>query len=479
MIYDGDQFLKGALYRTKGNYKKNYRSFVSYLCKSRIPCLKRNGFYLAILQMRVIDEVNHIEKSILEDNKEKSALLAEGKDTADVDDRLHVNKSTRRILLTIMDGVVARNLKFDRPILRVMCENKQSGTLQKQEYDNILVSKKLLLSFGLDGIRIVSDITRYLRIGDLIQITAEGKIRIYEAKTKKGVTTLRDVQAVFNTIKSEQLPKNQPKRLMVAQMAIINRRISIPVEVSSVHDKYKERIGIEIVDIDFRIKHHLKLVKTLLKKSEKDIVTFDSPEDGYFISVLNCGTLTTQNAAQNLDKLKAITPDWAKSRNGEVFRVNSFDTFYNEDNEFPRNILPYSVYPFPVKTCIKLMTGELYVTVFFDSNILKKRLEASGWIVTEGNYFEQVRDIENYEKKRRDNDNMFSSQDPALFQISKLAPNGKIYQSCILSTQVLNMMFSFYSIDFLVDYANKQFEDANGIARNIAHNFVDEKNIFI
>jgi len=479
MIYDKKQFIAiQSTLRTK-NHKANFESFVKFLSHSRLPFLKQNGFFLALLQNGLMKSIVLMQQEVSKLNKEKSISLKEGTDTKDLDLALTVNKETLRVLFTIADGIAVRSFKFNRPILRLMAENNNSGHLVKNSQDHISLIRRMLFSFH--NIRIINDLTRFLRIGDITVIDKNGKIVIYEVKTdtKTGETKLKDVNSIFDGMKSGDMPNKQNRRHLVAQMAIINGRISIPEDVASVNDKYKERVGVDIINLDFQIKNHLKKVNELLNKSRTEILISDLLENGYVVNILSSDKTTTENQIEFLKKLKGLIPKWAEEKNGTTFRFSNYDTFIYEDGEFPRNALPYSVYPFSVDNCVRLMTGDIYMDTYFDSAFLRKKLENVGWTVKDGNYFDLVRNIESYKKIRRDNDQMFSTKDPVLFDISRETSYGT-YNNSILITQVLSMMISLYSIDFLVDAVNKQFEDSKpGEGRYISINYVDETNIFI
>lgn len=479
MIYDVEQFVSGFAYVKTGIYKKNYRAFTKYLRYSRIPFLKKNGFYLAVLQNGFINSMVFIQKEISRFSKEKTSLLKEGANTTKVDKKLDINKNTLRILYTIMDGVVVRNLKFNRPFLRVMSENRASGPLEKDSYDNVALLRNLLFRFK--GVRIINDITRFLRIGDVTQIK-DGKIVIYETKTNitTGVTKIRDINNIFQEMRSGNVPNRQNRRQLVAQMTFVNGRISIPEDVSSVDSKYKERVGVEIIDVDFPIKNHLTKIERMLNRSEEEILVSDLVEDGYLINVFNCGKVSSEEIEKYFEKTKQILPEWTKLRNGETFRTSNYDTFIYTDGEFPRIALPYSVYPFSIKNCVKLMTGEIFVSIYFNISTLKQKLEQAGWGVKEGDYFDLVKNIEAYKKEPQKKGEMFSKKDPVLFEIGRQVPSGIFYVTSIPVTYILNMMLSFYSTDFIVDTVNKQFENSEeGNRRHLANNFIDEENIFI
>ncbi len=302
MVYDKKQFaaIQSSL-RTK-IHKYNFKRFLKFLRYSRLPFLKQNGSFLALLQDGLMNSIVHIQEKTSKLGKEKGLAIAKGEDTKNLDLPITLNKEALRILFTITDGIAVRSFKFNRPILRLMSENKSPGNLVKDSQDHVSLLRKMLFSFR--DIRIINDLTRFLRIGDITSIDKKGKIIIYEAKTntKTGETKLKDVNSIFDGMKSGYIPNKQNRRHLVAQMAIVNNRISIPEDVASINDKYKEKVGVEIVDLDFPIKNHLNKVEKLLNLSRRNIITSELLEKGYVVNVLSSDKTTTENQIEFLDK---------------------------------------------------------------------------------------------------------------------------------------------------------------------------------
>ena len=480
MIHNTKQYIDTQYFININNHKKNFKHFLKFLRFSRIPFLKQNGLFLALFQYSAIDAIAFTQEEITKLNKEKKTAVESNVNTEKIDRQIFVNKELLRIIFTIVDGIAVRSFRFNRPVLRLMSENNNPGHLVKDSQDHPALLKQLLSHFR--HIRIINDITRFLRIGDVTNIYKDGKIVIYEAKTdvKTQKTRIISVGKIFDElIRNRNIPNRQNQRLLNVQMSIINNRISIPERVGSVDEKYKEKVGVDILDLDFPIKNHLKKVNQLLTLSNKSIIQTYTLEDGYIINILSCDKLTLKNQLIYLDKLKDLVPNWSSKIDGTTFEVSNYDTFFHEDGEFTRNILPYSVYPFSSKNCLRLITGDVYIIIYFDSSFLKKKLQDNGWSVENGDFFDIIQSKEPFKKTLRDNNNMYSTKEPVVFKLSKETSYGT-YTSSILGTQVLNMMFSFYSTDFLMDSVNKQFEISKpGVNRFATHNYLDEKNIFI
>lgn len=483
MIQEPKYFLQTIEFIRSKGYIRNYKTLLKILRQSRLPFLRHNRYFLSILQLGVIQTIVYLQDEISILNKKRADAIKNNQDVSAIDKALRGNKETLRVIFTIMDGVVARTFKFDRPILRVMSENKQLGHLRKAEFDHIGLLNDLVISLRSRGICIANDITRYLRIGDATVIDEKGKTIIYEAKTDTttGETKLIDAGSIYTNIlaNGQPLKNRQYQRQLTAQMAIVNRRISIPEIPSTLGEPYKERIGIDILDIGVKIKNHLKEAKKALMHSKKEIISHYDLEDGYSISILRCDKMLPENLKETLDSFNSSAPKWFDKKSPTMFMVSNLQTFISEDGEFARNLLPYSVFPFDAEDCLKLITGDIYISIFLDATKIKQKLEQSGWTVEVGDLVKILESNEPYEKKKRDTSEMFKERDLSVFILSKNTEHG-IFKTSLLATQLLPFMFSFYSTDFVVDIVNTQFELSEpGENRYITHNYSDEKSIYI
>lgn len=124
------------------------------------------------------------------------------------------------------------------------------------------------------------------------------------------------------------------------------------------------------------------------------------------------------------------------------------------------------------------MTGDIYLSVFLNTDILKSKLEAAGWTVKDGDYFEKLHSDKPYAARAGDDNSMFTVRDPVLFALEKQVERG-IYITSILLTQVIIAMNSFYSIDFLIDAVDAQLAASTpGQKGFITHNYTKENDIY-
>lgn len=463
-----------------------FKGLLKYLRQSRLPFLKSNGFFLAIFQRNLIDAIVLFQSKVKQLNKEKRRAMEKGIDTSDIDTQLLLHKHTLRVIHTIADGIAVRAFDYNRPVLRLMSEDRNNGHLVKDSQDYPALLKSLLSSFR--GIRIVNDITRYLRIGDVTIITSPKNIWLYEAKTniKTGKTKLIDlVHIERNTIEKGEQPTKQLRKLHIAQRSIINKRISIPKDGLKPSDKYEEKLGIEILDLTFPVKSHLKTISTLLRKNRQTYFTSIELEPGYFVAILNLDYIGKRvkdvDVKQVLSDFEDLHPEWTKETTGRVLRMSNLQTFTIEDGEFARNSMPYSVFPFAARDCLRLMTGDVYIGTFVDTEKLKERYEKAGWQVEDGDFFEYLNNDKPFEKYDRKGKDMFSYKDPVLFKLSKDSETAHgIYATTIPVTLAVSAMDTFHSFDFLVDAIDGQHEQSKlGEKRCITLHFVDESDWYI
>jgi hypothetical protein len=132
-----------------------------------------------------------------------------------------------------------------------------------------------------------------------------------------------------------------------------------------------------------------------------------------------------------------------------------FDTYFsfiNEQNEFARNILPYSILPLNDKDCIGLMSGHIRAKSYLDLSYFESRLKERGWHVERiklDSLGETVTEREMFKKDFSD----------VLFKIKKKLDGG-LYSTTISRTEILHMMSSFYSTDFILDAVEYRYDSA-------------------
>lgn len=450
------------------HYQNFLRAMRRTLWLSRISFLKNNGKFLLFLQKVMAIQLSKLQEIQKEGNK----LLASKtsiKEQEVIKRRMDMHKELARILQTIADGIAWRNMGFQRALMRVFSENDAPGS----------IAKELGIIGGLrcKGIIIVNDLTRFCRIADFTRIFPDGRIILYEAKTKenKRRTALKDMGDILKKVQGPGTPKltRQDRRQILAQKAVINRKIEIPIFREKIVEKSLEA---DIVDIDIKIVTHFKGLKQAIKIAKKNLWGGILLEHGYFLSVKAYDALLgikgdpEQEIEKRWQERQKSAPEWVKTPTKNVLIVDTYLSFINEHNEFARNIIPYSILPLSTEDCVALMSGHIRAKLYYDLSYLEQRLKDAGWDVERLN-FEGINGV------RTEREMFEKDSGDELFLIRKKIGIG-VYSTTISCTEILQMMSSFYATDFILDSQDyKQGDKGSRVegSLKISPNFPNEK----
>ena len=449
----------------RGYYRKLFRYAVAVLRQTRIPILKTNSLWIGVLQKNLLRYRLKFEEAIVQGKKE---IKKQGADKNGLLVMLQSNREFVRALRDIGDGIAWRNLNFERPLLRVMSENVGHASIS-QDY------KALDWRLGARRDRkdkvLINDLTHCLRIADLTVITRDGKILLYELKGDKAIDAGQIIQEMkeHRGDRWRQRQFRQNIRHWVAQMAFVERKVQ--VKGNQVH----------IIDLDFKIKTHIKTIKKLFRKANRVGSATALLEKGYYVGVGSFEKLyNTRNSGKIDEKIKEII-SFSPSKNGwsnMTLPFSNYDTFYSNLGDWFRNITPYSVLPLSIKNCARLMMGQLYLQFYFDFGELKKRFEDVGWTVEISDLSVIKKQNEEAIKKMQAGQIlMFDSMvNETIFKISKTDGNG-LYKADLPVNRIMIMLSSFYKIDYVIDlmetaHINAQVRDVRG--QYSAHNCIQE-----
>ena len=469
MMLDKQEFIEKATLIYHSGYNANFNAFTSMVRLSRLPILRRNGFFMAALQSNMLktlagfqDELRNAQKEVREAKDDESKKKAERS--------VLVQRQWIRVLQTIADGIAWRSYRFNRPLLRVMSENSAPGDLKQDGYDYVGLLRKLLIAAPRFSLRIANDLTRVLRIADITLFYSTGEVMLYEVKEKGGKTI--NTASILGEMKKHRVwPNPQKLRQLVAQMAIINQKIDVPVVEKG---KVIKRVEVDVVNLDFKVAHHFRALRRMIRKADRNTFAAETVEEGYYIEVTDGGRLQ-ESELDRLKKEKSSVPMWTKRSDESVLKVSNFDSFIDAGTEFPRNILPYSVLPLSAKNCVKIMMGHLQVFISVDTSVLRRKLVDRGWRVADRRPWEEM-------AKETTRVNMFDQKaDSTFFDIEK-DDEGGTYKGAVLLDDILMMATSFYGFDFVLDSADAMFEAAKADKKKkrfVTRNYIGERRVLI
>lgn len=441
---------------------------------SRFPILKKHGKFIFWLQKKVAPKISYGEDKI---SQLKNSLKTERdpKTIGFLIFQINIYENTNRILRTIVDGIVWRNLGFNRPLIRTLSDNKAAGPIKK-ELEMIL---RTVPPRG--GCTIVNDLSRYCRIGDFTHITKTG-IFIVEAKTKhnkdgsvakvKYFSAWDTVRKIKRTAREKNITSQEMRQLQTQH--IVNNKMVTEVRSGGVRTW-----SVPVVDSPIKIVHFFKTLKKLSKISKKFFYASQIIEEGIFVEVLSWDALRSSDSAV-VEKLRDKSqPFWVKDRSSFTLALNSSSFVFGGAEYVPRNTIPPANFPLSATDCVRIMMGITEITIFLHLPYLKKRFEERGWVPVEDDWKRVFGEGGKYTPPpaHESHKGINFPHDPKdVIRLRK--QKGQLTIQITFSRQeLLVFLTSYYHTDFLLD--SLDFTSAKGTHGTRAYNFLKERDVLL
>jgi len=449
--------------------------------------LKYNSFFIGALQMSMLKTLSNFQSKTRVIKKRLSKNLP---DTEKIflEEKLFIYTEWIRIFQTIADGIAWRNLKFNRPLVRLFSEGNSPGHLYQIDQDYIKVLSKYL--GRMSNFVMANDLTRCLRTSDLTRILSDGRIILYEIK--KSGDRLKTAKSILEEMRlHNRFFSKQELKQWVAQTSIMSKKITVPVLRNG---KITEERKAEIEDSNIKIQTHFSMVKKLIREADTHGHAQAEVETGYFIEATSYDKIHDK-AMENpksvpyyleyrREQYEKNVPEWCKGEKSRIIVLSNYMSFLQKRGQYPRNLVPYSVIPFSARNCVRLMMGGLFLRIYYDLNILKEKLEEFGWIVEDAKLSEKELKSRNelYKKQYTEAGSFYKYNiDESLYRLTKYHENG-MYQTTLPMTMVLIMLSSMYKTSFLTSNVAVTFVRAckkKSRRRTIAINFLNERKVLV
>ncbi|WP_425800798.1 hypothetical protein ACHOLT_11670 [Desulfitobacterium sp. Sab5] len=334
-------------------YSKYYADWkptlLRFLRASRSAKTKKSPIRSLALQLAILQTLFKIEQVIENQTKEQKMAKKDG--------NVIYNQRLRHILKDIADGLAWRLLGFNRPLMRLLSQNKAPGHIKTSTSKEDDIATR----FVSGGHVLIHDITNILRIGDLTLIDPSGYPNVLEIK-KSG------------------------KQILDAQE--YKRRVFKGGDLSSQAQR--------IVEVDEAIKNGLVNLGT----SKANLSLFDISIDSYLSDIEEVLNICNQQGYSErfIDKIlfvRAYRLDsepkpFPLKQTGHLHWFWSHDCFILDDGEVFRNRIPYSAYPFSDEMVLQLLSGEIVLESYLNIVALKKKLQKYGWKIKNNRSIEQI-----------------------------------------------------------------------------------------
>jgi hypothetical protein len=320
-----------------------------------------NAFPLMNLQLHLLQDLIRVQNVLsgLKERKDKlQAHLAdhpyekttiEG-EIADCNREINVHELIRRCIRDIGDGIAWRLFEYDRAVLTELA-HRPSGQGISIDGLEAELAEFLNVFHSRDGVAVLTDLTHFLKLGDLIIKKDDGTFEIVEVKKghKKSGRITRQRQEMRRTI--EFLNTGE-----------------------------KEQAGNQFVVVDANITPETvhSNIRLLLARAEQNGTAFEKIGDYLVLFVQDAHTLVKIG----LDTAKEVFEKAQKHTDGLLDRGDIVMPFFPEDRYVKvQNSAPLSIFPFPESARVKLITGATQLMAFVNVSAVLRYFEQRGWTV--------------------------------------------------------------------------------------------------
>ena len=387
-ILDKDKALKLARVLSTDYYQKFVDYLVGVLRASRDRRNRFDSQKILSIQYALLKYETDIWDLIREGRKKAKTLRTKKKltskeqvDLRGIEDHIFIHEQIIRISQTIIDGIAWRCLNFNRTILSSSCRGFGTGAVDIRGKSNDEFEWALQILQKFNSTVLINDLTRYLRIGDLIEIRPDKKVLVHEVKGKK----------ISNVITLSRKKKNklseQEKRLIELQNIIIMNDAVIDGEV------------VRTQQMKTQLKTHINKLKILINKSYRQGNIYVQVEPFLTIEITNYFAI-----GKNKTEIEEIKKNMYEHDANDLILVHSnWDSFFNDEKgNFLRAMPPFSIFPLSSKDSTYLMSGHYCVKTFLDINKLKSSFIKAGYAIEETTDSELDKQIKWFEDNKQD-----------------------------------------------------------------------------
>lgn len=378
---------------TSSYYLKWTKYLATILAKSRDVKTVTDPIELVALQIGIARELEKAQKAIKEglEKKREAEVLDKTDEAKNFDKGVALNMGVVRLAKGVMDGISWRVLGFDRPFLRLMAGPKKYSRSVDLS-DSYLPTQNIAIQLAKEkqSLVLLSDLTNYLRYGDIVEIEKDGRTIIHELKTKYNgskpkMISLHNLYTVTTTNKkmSKQELKIAPMQIARDQRVVIrNTGSSIPIR-----------------EVPIKLRSNLNEVGELIRNARSLGICNRTFDEYLGVEAMCSDKLSKKYGDQALENLKIHTKKrWPKG--DLVIPLSNLDFFHEKDGNFIRNGTPYAIFPFPPQDCMALISGEIWLISKINVTSIQRLFEQKGWEVTpvylESRPLERVTDSEDH-----------------------------------------------------------------------------------
>jgi hypothetical protein len=281
--------------------------------------------------------------------KDDANLEVVKKDLDIVERELFLHKAHANCIRAIGDGIAWRALGYDRAALRALSGKAVKQQILEQGTINELHQWAFTFDTG-QGLAIFNSLTNWLAIGDITVIQNDGTMEVVEVKSS------------------------------AADSGRITRQKQKMQEVTNLLKTGKGKLegqDITIVRLAVHPENDLAALFALLDEAGRSGFAGRRISKCCYIEAFDFRAMGSAESVwkQGIEQTKKEIASWNEN-NDLVIRIDSLDIL-----SFTPNCAPFSVFPFPERMCVDLLTGGKNYSSFLNLTELGREFERHGWRV--------------------------------------------------------------------------------------------------
>jgi hypothetical protein len=321
---------------------------------------KHNRTAMAKLQLHLLEELMVAQGAIKHYREKLDELKAEATKAQAVDERakkdleivereLFFHRAHANCIRSIGDGIAWRAFGHDRAALRALSGKAVKQQVLEQGTINEIHQWSSTFDRG-QGLAILNALTNWLAIGDVTVLKSDGSVEIVEVKSSDAG--------------SSRVSRQKQKMREVTEL-LKNGKGVLDGE------------NITIMRFDIAPENDLSALFSLLEEAARCGWAGKRISNCCYIEAFDFRTLGDFAKEENqvLERMKVETASWIEN-DDLVVDMHSLDIL-----AFTPNCAPFSVFPFPERFCIDLLTGAKNYRSSLNLTEVGREFERQGWEV--------------------------------------------------------------------------------------------------
>ena len=295
----------------------------------------------AIAQYKSMKEERHrkLEGDVQDRDKLEDELRS-------INREIYFNRAVCRAIRDIADGIVWRLFDYDRATLAMIASRPASKHINPTGLEAELLEFSRVYD-SREGIAVLNDLTNFLKLGDVTIRKDEGTFELVEVKTghKSSGRITRQKQSLRNTLALINTGKANDEQICISQLEV-NPEAYFGNLRHVIQEAGKKGIA------------HRRIGDYMLV----ECTDFEIATDMGF-----------ENIKPILDKARDCTDKWGKQ--GDIV----IDLISQDKYMAVKHYAPFSIYPLPENTRVRLMIGSLFVVSYLNLSAVLRYIESRGW----------------------------------------------------------------------------------------------------